>query len=711
MCRAHVARNDSEEKSMDTLLLEIGTEEIPAGYIAPALAALAASLGERLDAARIAHGPIETMGTPRRLAVTIEDVARRQRPETTRVLGPPQRVGMNAEGALTLAGEKFAQKMGLPFSRVEVFQTEKGPYLGVTVTDKGLASIEVLKGLLPEAILALPFPKSMRWGDLKIAFARPIHTLVALLGGRTIPFSLGNVKSGRTTTGHRFMAPAPIRLAEAAEYLPLLRQAKVLVDPRERRKRLLKEIAAAARKAGGAILEDGELVDTVTHLVEWPVPVVGRFDPGYLEIPDEILITAMREHQKYFAVTDPASGALMPMFIAVNNTRGRNMALIARGHERVLRARLEDARFFFRSDLQKRLEARVADLKGVLFQAQLGSLLEKTERVRQLAAWLAGEAGAGKREATHAARAAWLCKADLVSHVVGEFPRLQGVMGRIYAAQEGEAPAVAAAIEEHYRPTASGGALPASQTGALLAIADKLDSICGCFGVGLLPTGASDPYALRRQGIGIVQILNSRGWGLSLPRMIDKAIAGYGERLSEPSAATAARVYDFLRGRIAHLLVEQGLSKDVVAAVVEATVDHVPHTWGRAEALEAMKRQPDFEALAAAFKRVVNILRKSAAPDQAPGAVEPKRFQHPSEGELHAAVTALKRSLATLLRRGDFAAALREIATLRGAVDRFFEGVLVVAEDAALRRNRLALLGEIADLFGAIADFSKIATR
>jgi glycyl-tRNA synthetase beta chain len=696
---------------MDTLLVEIGTEEIPAGYIVPALEALAATLQQRLAAARIAHGAVETFGTPRRLTVMVAQVASRQQAITDEVLGPPQRVGMDGAGQLTLAGRKFAEKMGVAAADIHLAETEKGAYLAVTVTDPGMSSLELLAEVLPEVILATPFPKSMRWGELAVSFARPIHSILALLGRSMIPLRVGNIASSRTSFGHRFMAPGRIRIALPQDYLPALRSAKVLADIGERRRRVLKVVKAAARKAGGEVLPDEELVEIVTHLVEWPVPVVGQFDTGYLEIPDEILITAMREHQKYFAVIDPASRRLMARFIAVNNTRGRSMALIARGHERVLRARLEDARFFYRSDLEKSLESRVDALQGVMFQARLGSMLDKTRRIQRLVAGLADAMGASRRMREQTRRAAWLCKADLVSHVVGEFPKLQGVMGRIYAAAGGEPAAVATAIEEHYRPIASGSILPASKVGALLAFADKLDTICGCFGVGLVPTGASDPYALRRQGIGIVQIMLQHRFEIGLRSSIGLAVEGYGTALSEPAAATAERVYEFLRGRIGHLLGEDGIAKDVAAAVIDVSVDHIPHAWARAAALQTMKQHPDFEALAVAFKRVVNILRKSGQELPAATQPDPARFEHASERNLHDALGVVRRKLAALVRKGDFTAALNTIATLRAPVDAFFDAVLVMAKEADLRRNRLALLRSIAELFGSIADFSRIATR
>ena len=498
---------------MDNLLLEIGAEEIPAGYIRPALTALSSALLQKLSDARIEHGDAQVYGTPRRLAVNVENVVRKQKSIKSEVIGPPAKVGFDENGKPTMAAQKFAEKIGVSVNKLTEKETPRGSYLAAVKMERGLATQTLLKEILPEVILSIPFPKKMRWADLDVEFARPIHTIVALLGKSIIPFYLGNVKSGRYTCGHSFMAPGKIKLDVADDYLEKLRSAWVLADMAERKKMLERGIAEVAQKLGGQILPDDELVDIVNNLVEYPVPVAGNFDEAFLEVPDEVLINAMREHQKYFAVVDK-DNRLMPSFIAVNNTAARDLALAAKGHERVLRARLADAQFFYRGDLELTDDDRVEKLKRVLFQAKLGTMYEKIERVAKIAEYLASlvdvKPSPDTKDAdlkTQVSRAARLSKADLVSQVVGEFPKLQGVMGRIYATVAGELPMVAAAIEEHYRPVYSGAPLPETLVGAILSIADKIDSICGCFSAGLIPTGASDPYALRRQGIGIIQIM------------------------------------------------------------------------------------------------------------------------------------------------------------------------------------------------------------
>ncbi|MFZ0133200.1 MAG: glycine--tRNA ligase subunit beta [Desulfobacterales bacterium] len=697
---------------MDMLLLEIGSEEIPAGYIAPALEALASRLGHRLAEARIEHGALRTYGTPRRLAVTVDQVAPRQQSIKTELIGPPAAIGFDQKGRPTMAARKFAEKAGVAVEKLRTAHTAKGAYLAADKIERAQPTRTLLREILPEVILSIPFPKKMHWADLDIEFARPIFSVAALLGKSVIPFQLGNLKSGRTTRGHYFMSPGRLKIPRSEEYGDVLKAADVLVDISERKKVLQREIAGVAKKLGGRILPDPELEDINTNLVEYPVAVAGNFDEGFLEVPDEVLINSMREHQKYFAVVDDQN-RLMPCFISVNNTKARDMGLVARGHERVIRARLADAQFFYRGDLEVSNDQRVERLKGVLFQAQLGTMHAKTERVSLLASYLAQAAGDGRPDFTEterqAKRAAQLCKSDLVSHVVGEFPKLQGVMGRVYAALAGEPAEVAAAIEEHYRPVYSGAPLPETMTGALVAIADKIDSICGCFSVGLVPTGASDPYALRRQGIGIVQIMLDKGFSFSLAALIEKSLGLYGKNSHGEPGDLSAAVLSFIKNRMAHLLGEEGFSKDVIAAVIDIAGDNVPDIWNRVRALEALKAQPDFEPLAAAFKRVGNIIRKAGTAGRGSQKIDAALFEHESEGALYAAFQAVEKKAAAAVDRGRFDLALREIATLRARVDDFFDGVMVMSDEKRLRENRLALLGAIAGLFEKFADFAKIS--
>lgn len=703
---------------MDTLLLEIGTEEIPAGYIDPALKALAATLQKKMTEARIEHGAAEVFGSPRRLAVRIEKVAAKQLPLKTELTGPPAKIGLDESGKPTMAAKKFAEKAGVKIDELSVKETQKGVYLCAVKQERGQATRTLLKEILPKTILEIPFPKTMRWADLDITFARPIHSCLALLGSSVIQFKLGNIRSGRTSHGHYFMQPGKIKIDSADIYLKRLKAAKVVVDLTERRKAVEREITAGAKKVGGSILPDEELVDIVNNLVEYPVAIAGEFDKEFLKLPDEVLITAMREHQKYFAVVNK-SRRLLPYFVAVNNTKARNMKLVAKGHERVLRARLADAQFFYQGDLEVSNDQRVEKLKGVLFQAQLGTMYEKIQRVAKIGKFIAKAVDVGLTDGkqdnelkSQVVRAAKLCKSDLVSQVVGEFPKLQGVMGRVYAAIAGERATVCAAIEEHYRPTYSGGPLPETITGSVLSIADKIDSICGCFSAGLTPTGASDPYALRRQGIGIIQIMNDKGFSFSLGKLIKKSLSQFEIKDSDELKALTQKVYSFLQNRITQLLADQGYAKDTIAAVVDVSIDHVPDLWSRLEALESLKAKPDFEPLAVAFKRVVNILRKSGKQkvQLRPAEVKENLFEHPSESALFAAYQKVEKKVSEAMAKGLFENALRDIAKLRGPVDDFFDGVMVLVDDQNVRRNRLALLSHVAALFGKFADFSKLST-
>jgi glycyl-tRNA synthetase beta chain len=703
---------------MDSLLLEIGTEEIPAGYINPALQGLSATLLQKLTHARIEHGAAKVFGTPRKLAVKVENVADKQKSIKTEIVGPPAKIGLDEKGNPTVAARKFAQKVNLAVNKLSIKETDKGSYLCAEKTEKGQSTRNILKNILPEVVLSTPFPKKMRWADLDIEFARPIFSILALLGKSVIPFQLGNLKSSHYTHGHYFMSPGKIKITDADDYVDALRSAHVLVDFDERRDKLIQDINKVARDLGGRILPDEELVDINTNLVEYPVAVAGNFDQEFLEVPDAVLINAMREHQKYFSVIGQ-DGKLMPCLVAVNNTAARDMALVATGHERVIRARLADAQFFYRGDLEVSDNERVYKLKKVLFQAQLGTMYEKAERIAKIAEYLAlavgngsGLEGAGedlKRQVTRAAR---LCKADLVSQVVGEFPKLQGIIGKVYATLSGEPSTVAAAIEEHYRPVYSGAPLPETLAGALLSIADKIDSICGCFSVGLVPTGASDPYALRRQGIGIVQIMNDKGFSFSLKELILQSLTLFGQKSADEINNLTEKVYTFIKNRIAHLLAEEDYSKDIIAAIVDVSIDHVPNVWNRIRALEAFKTRPDFEALVAGFKRVGNIIKKSDEfmLDSEIKEVNQNLFEHKSEFALFSAFREIEKKVVDAMDIGFFDQALVDIASLRVVVDAFFEEVMVLTEDKQIRRNRLVLLGCITALFAKFADFSKLST-
>lgn len=693
---------------MNPFLVEIGTEEIPSGYIMHALEAFQAKLCGRLRELRIDCGKAYVYGTPRRLAVLVEDVADKQLPATTRLTGPPERIAFDQSGRPTVAARKFAEKSGVSVNKLRMEDTGKGRYVYVEKTERGRSSVSVIREIMPDLISAIPFPKTMRWGELRVAFARPVHSIVALLGERVVSFTFAGIKSGRRTFGHRFMKPGGIQLDSADHYLEVLADAYVLTDMDQRRSVMYESMQRAVKKVNGSVLEDPELVETNNNLVEYPAVVLGGFNENFLELPGEVLVTAMREHQRYFAVVD-VKNELMPYFVSVNNNRARDMAVVAKGHERVLKARLEDAMFFYRQDLKRSPDQRIESLKSVVFQAELGSVFDKTSRIRKLGEIISGKLELDSRQRSHIDRAALLCKTDLVSHLVNEFPKLQGVMGRVYAKAGGEADEVAEAIEDHYKPAYSGGPLPDSITGAVLSIADKIDTICGCFCAGLIPTGASDPYALRRQGIGIILTSLDKGFEFSLSGVIRTGLEIFGLN-DEVLEKKMQDVSGFLENRMEYLLENSGISRDLASAAICASAEVIPDVWRRARGLQGLKSAPDFESLAVAFKRVVNIIRKADPEDLKDIGIDEDRFVEDAEKVLYNSFLATSKKVSAALEEGRIDEGFSEIAALKPKVDNFFDTVLVMSQDPETRKNRLALLKLISDLFGRMADFSRIST-
>jgi glycyl-tRNA synthetase beta chain len=683
------------------LLLEIGTEEIPAGFLPKAMADMANLIRAELENAQLAFGAIRTLATPRRLLLVVEGIEEHQPTLRSEVMGPAKSVAFDAAGKPTKAGEGFARGQGVAVDQLVIVETEKGAYVCAKKEQAGRPTAELLTEILPRLVPAISFKKSMRWKDLEVRFARPVHWIVALYGGAVVPFSFGNIDSGNQTRGHRFMAPGVFEVKDFSQYLRECERHFVIVDPEKRKAIIRAEVARLAKEAGGEVLADEELLEQVAYLVEYPSAVLGTFNPDFLQVPKEVLITSMRSHQRYFSLVD-ASGKLMPAFITINNTLTPDPSVVVRGNERVLRARLSDARFFFEEDKKVPLATRVEALKSVVYQAKLGTSFEKMERFRALAVALAEQLAPTLKE--QVARAATLCKADLVSGMVGEFPEVQGVMGREYALLEGEDAEVAQAIYEHYLPTQAGGAIPSGDLGAFVSIADKLDTLCGCFGVGLIPTGTADPYALRRSAIGILNIILGRGYRLSLPGLVDRSLDLLTAKLSRPRPEVRADVLEFLRLRLVNLLAGQGYPQDVVDAVLSASYEDVADALARVKALAELKGREDFEPLAVAFKRVVNIIKGGVDTP-----VAPALFAAPCEATLHEATGQAAGRVARAVAIGDYASALRAIAGLRGAVDGFFEGVMVMADQDAVRINRLALLTGVARLFEGIADFSRIA--
>ena len=688
------------------LIVELGVEEIPAGYFAPAISFLEEKLVKTLGAARLPFDCLKIWGAPRRLGLGLWGLADHQPDVEEEVVGPPLSAAYDSNGNPTRAATGFAGGQGVSVSDLKTVTTSKGQYLAVKKSVKGRRADEVLIDILPEAISNLPFPKSMRWGNGEYTFVRPVHWLLAVLGGEVLPISLAGARAGKVSYGHRFLHPGAVVITSPDEYESRLAETHVQVDFDKRRDLVRQEIERVLQENSVdlRLVQDEELVEEVANLLEEPVAVLGNFDSHFLELPLAVATTAMKEHQRYFALTD-SRGRLAPYFVAVNNTRARDMNVVRKGHERVLRARLDDARFYFSEDRKVKLADRIEALKDVVFHHLLGTSWQKVARFRSLALHLADLVAPQQKEKL--ARAADLCKCDLVTGVVKEFPTLQGIMGREYALADGEEPEVAEAIMEHYLPVRAGGKLPSSTIGAILSVADKLDTICGCFAVGLIPSGAADPFALRRGALGIINIILDRGWRNSLEPLIDQALEGLAGWAKRPPRETKAAVMEFFKVRLKNLLTGQGVSGDAAEAVLSIYDDQPLAAVLRARALEALKTQDGFKDLAQVFKRVVNIIKKFGAHDDFNNW---SQLTHEAEKTLLLRVENLEGRSGSFLASGDFSGLLNEIADLRGPVDRFFDQVLVDDPDPAVKEARVALLTRTGRLFELIADFSRIST-
>lgn len=688
---------------MHDLLFEIGTEEIPAGYIEPALGQLKAEFGRKAAELKIDHGTVQTLGTPRRLALIVRDVAVKQEDIREELLGPSKKAAFDAEGNMTKAAVGFARSKGVDVSALQVVETEKGEYLMAVREAKGSDTVRLLPDLLQSLIVGLSFPKSMRWGSNQLTFARPIQWLVALFGQKVVAMSHEGIEAGNLTRGHRFLANDQFVLQGAASYIDQLAEKHVFVDPAKRREEVMTEIKQAVADSedlpGGRVAIDEDLVDTVNNLVEKPFGICGVFDEKFLQLPAEVLITSMRVNQKYFPVVDD-NGELLPGFVAVNNTGVNDAATTRKGHQRVLRARLEDALFFFNSDSDIRLEDRIDKLQGIIFQAKLGTMLEKNERLVKLVRILAEKVDPSLIE--ESCRAALLCKTDLLSDMVGEFPSLQGIMGGAYALHDGEKPSVATAIKEHYMPKRAGADIPATDTGALLALADRFDTLVGCFGIGQVPTGTADPFGLRRISLAILHIIEGRGYTLSLREIVHKALALYGDKV-DGGSETVAAILKFIRGRFANDCISRGFAGEVVDAAVSVTFDDVNDCLLRLDAILQISREPNFKILAASYKRIRNIIKENRQT-----AVSPELFEHHAEKKLYALFLEVSREMEQFIAAKAYSKALEAMLKMKEPVDTFFDDVMVMADDMAVRQNRLNLLSGLGELILQIGDISKL---
>ena len=688
---------------MSEFLFEIGTEEIPAGYIQPALDALAEGAAKKLTALDLTFDPIRTYGTPRRLTLAIGALQSRQVDRRQEYFGPSKSAGIDANGKFTNAALGFARSRGVQPEQLQVVATAKGEYLLSVEDVKGQETATLLPALLEALIRELVFPKSMRWADYTMAFARPIQWLLTLYDGAVIPLNIEGAVCGNTTRGHRFMAPAAFVVEGIDSYLNGLAERFVLADPAERRLHVIAEVKRAVEQGSGIagaqpVLHQG-LIDTVTNLVEFPYGICGRFDQKFLQLPDETLVTSMREHQKYFPVAGP-DGKLLPLFVAVNNTKITDQALAASGHERVLRARLEDGLFFFNEDRKGRLADRCNQLHGIVFQHKLGTMEAKAKRITALAVHLAARLAPEFKE--DAARAAQLAKADLLTAMVGEFPSLQGIMGRVYALHDGEKPAVAQAIEEHSLPLRAGGELPQSLLGALVGIADRIDTLVGCFAIGEKPTGNKDNFGLRRQAIGLLNIIRGQNISLSLGEIVATALQGYAGVVDQ-GPEVIAEVLTFIRLRFENEQIATGLPQELVEAATTVGFDNPADCLARIEALDRIRGQESFRVLTGSFKRIRNIIKDNKETE-----VNSELLTEPAEQQLFSALAGVREKALPLIWDREYQAALLEMLEMKGPVDRFFDEVMVMADDAAVRQNRLNLLTALGELVLQVGDISRM---
>ena len=690
------------------LLFEIGTEEIPAGYVPPVLEQLHKIAAESLTNHRISFGEIETLGTPRRLTLSIKDIKTLQESQETEVVGPPKRIAYDENGEPTKAAIGFAKTQGVELSALRIVNTERGEYVAASKLETGVSTQEVLKTLLTEWIEELRFPKTMRWETKSeeprafARFARPIRWLVALLGDEVINCTYGAADAGRLTYGHRSLYPEPITLASAdlKAYVENLRNAGVIACPKERRDAIEKQVRDILEAEKCLPKVDDELLDTVNYLVENPQPIIGNFSESHLEIPSEVLITAMKKHQRYFPMWKDES-ALASKFITISNGTDGNINGVRHGNERVLHARLNDAEFFYSEDQKTSLADKVERLGAVVFHAKLGSLLDKAERLKALVNFIGSELQAAEATLTQAERAAWLCKADLTTHMVIEFPSLQGITGSYYAQNSGEPEPVAAAISEHYQPLGADTPLPETEVGALLAIADKLDTIVGYFGIEERPTGSQDPYSLRRHALGTIRILQDRKLPLSLDAVVEKAISLYTVKLADD---TKTSVLGFIKERLRVILQQtQQYAPDLADAVLAVGDVDIINILKRASVLAEFRLTSNFEEVYNALNRVLRIL-----PPNAPETVDAALLCDTAEKQLYACITEAEPHFQESIQERDYAKLLTQLATLQPTIDTFFDDVLVMAEEPALRTNRLALLNRIGRNIYAVADLTKI---
>ena len=683
-------------------LLEIRVEEMPLAHVQTALGEMRARLIAVLASHKIALAGLKTLSTTRRL-VFVGDFAPGQPDREEVTTGPSKAAAYAPDGSPTPAAQGFARSKGVSLADLEVVQTGKGDYVAVRKTVRGKSTAEVLSRALPDIITAPSFPKMMRWGSGTVRFSRPIRGLLCLFGGGVVPFSLDDLTAGETTAGHALHAPETVRVRSFDEYQAALRERFVLIDPEERRSSTRAQISALLAPIGAELYPYEPLLDKLVNDLERPFAFLGHFPEAYLNLPIEVLSTAMREGQKLFTVV--RAGRQLPVFVGLADAVGDPKSYIRLGNERVLKARLEDARFFWEQDLKVPLLRHAAKLKNVLFQEKLGTYADKTGRLEKLVKYLGEKAGLGRGTKDLVAAAA-LCKADLVTDMVREFPALQGKVGGLYARQAGSSEATARAVYEHYLPQSVDDRSPASLEGALLSLADKIDSIVGVVGVGIQTTGSSDPFGLRRNAQGVCKIILEKKLSLSFGRLVDKVLAGYGDRLKMPKGEMVAYLREFFAGRLRTLFEREGFRYDLINAALGAGTDDFFHSYLRVKALDALRSSPRFEPMVLMAKRVTNILGDTPA-----AAVDSGAFVEKAERDLYTTFVLVRDNALPLAAKGDFDQAQRILFRLEPSLNLFFEKVLVMAKETKLRRNRLALLHAIRKALARVADYSEVVVE
>jgi glycyl-tRNA synthetase beta chain len=663
------------------------------------------SLAAGLDAARLAHGDVHPCASPRRLTVMVDKLAAAQEDRSVKQKGPPVHIAFDDDGKPTPAAEAFAKKCGVLIDDLERAESGKGERLVFNTVEQGRSAAELLPEIVERALAALPIPRRMRWGTGEAEFVRPVHWIVLLHGKNVVPASIMGVESGRESRGHRYHSSGPVMIDRPGDYLDALEKTGFVIADFERRREMVRVgVEEAASQVGGNIVDGESLYDEVAALVEWPVPIVGAFDEIYLELPREVVVSTLTGHQRYFPVADN-SGKLLPHFVTVANLESRDPEQVIEGNERVIRPRLADAAFFWESDRKRSLAAREEPLRDVVYQGGLGSLFDRGQRIARIGAWLANTLGV---DVATVERAAALAKCDLLTGMVGEFPDLQGTMGRYYALSDGEPADVADAIAEHYQPRFAGDELPGSAAGQVLAVAERLDTLAGIFSIGKKPSGNRDPFGLRRAALGIVRILIERGLDIDLKALIARAVDEQPKSKID-TGELADDLYGFITDRLRRYFLDRdtNLRTETFDAVMARQPASLVDFDRRLAAVQTFARLEQAESLAAASKRVANILRKAGDPEGLE--VREKRLVEDAEQALHNALKNARDKVAPLLENRQYAQVLNELADLRDPVDRFFDDVMVMADDEAVRNNRLALLGELRALFLDVADISRLA--